>query len=60
MKNFHFAFVDLEKAFQQDVVWWALRKLGIEEWLVKIVESTEIIAVMLESIALSTLISWSR
>ena len=35
-------------------------KLGIEEWLVKIVESPEMIAVMLESMALSTLISWSR
>ena len=35
-------------------------KLGIEEWLVKIVESTEMIVVMLESIALSTLIFWSR
>ena len=22
-----------------DVVWWALRKLGIEEWLVKIIQS---------------------
>ena len=22
-----------------DVVWWALRKLGIEEWLVKVIQS---------------------
>ena len=30
--------MDLEKAFDRvmkEVVWWALRKLGIKEWLVK-------------------------
>ena len=35
-----FAFVDLEKAFDRvprEVVGWALRKLGVEEWLVKAV-----------------------
>ena len=35
-----FAFVDLEKAFDmvpREVVRWALRKLGVEEWLVKAV-----------------------
>ena len=34
-----FAFVDLEEAFDRvpkDVVWGDLRKPGIEEWLVKI------------------------
>ena len=31
------AFVDLEKAFDQ-VIWWALRKLGIEEWIVRLVQ----------------------
>ena len=29
------AFVDLEKAFDRasrKVIWWALRKLGVDEW----------------------------
>ena len=33
-KNLFFAFVDLKKAFDrvlQRVIWWAMRKLGIEE-----------------------------
>ena len=41
-KNLHFAFVDLEKAFDRvprDAVCWNLRKLGVEKWLVKIVQS---------------------
>ena len=41
-KNLYFAFVDLEKAFDRvprDVVWWAMRKLGVDEWLVKVVQS---------------------
>ena len=41
-KNLYLAFVDLEKAFdrvQRRVVWWAMRKLGVDEWLVKIVQS---------------------
>mgnify|MGYP007071599789 CR=1 FL=1 len=36
----YYAFVDLEKAFDRiprEVVRWALRKLGVEEWLVKAV-----------------------
>ena len=40
LTNLHFAFVDLEKAFDRvprDAVCWNLRKLGVEEWLVKIV-----------------------
>jgi hypothetical protein len=34
------AFVDLEKAFDKvprETVWWALRTLGAEEWLVKVI-----------------------
>ena len=30
------AFVDLGKAF--DSVWWALRKLGVEEWIMRLVQ----------------------
>ena len=39
-KELYFAFVDLEKAFDRvprDIVNWALRKLGVEEWLVRTV-----------------------
>ena len=35
-------FVDWEKAFNRvlwDVAWWALRKLGVEQWLIKIEQS---------------------
>ena len=35
------AFVDLEKAFDRvplKVIWWALRKLGVEEWIVRLVQ----------------------
>ena len=35
------AFVDLEKAFDQvprKIIWWALRKLGVEEWIVRMVQ----------------------
>ena len=41
-KPLYMAFVDLEKAFDQvprDVIWWAMRKLGIDEWLVRLVQS---------------------
>ena len=40
-RNFYFAFIDLEKVFDQvptAAFWRACRKLGIEEWLVKIVK----------------------
>src|SRR5258708_40009402 len=36
------AFVDLEKAFDRvprDVVWWALRHVGVEEWIVNLIKS---------------------
>ena len=35
-KRLYMAFVDQEKAFDQvprKVIWWALRKLGVEEWM---------------------------
>ena len=35
------AFVDLEKAFDhvpRKVILWALRKLGVEEWIVRLVQ----------------------
>ena len=41
-KPLFIAFIDLEKAFDRaprDVIWWAMRKLGIDEWLVHLVQS---------------------
>ena len=41
-KPLYMAFVDLEKALDRvpgDVIWWAMRKLGIDEWLVRLVQS---------------------
>ena len=41
-KPLYMAFVDLEKAFDRvprDVIWWAMRKLIIDEWLVRLVQS---------------------
>ena len=41
-KPLYMAFVDLEKAFDRvprHVIWWAMRKLGIDEWLVRLVQS---------------------
>ena len=41
-KNFYCTFVELELAFDRvprDAIWWVLKKLGIEKWLVKIVQS---------------------
>ena len=35
-------FVDLEKAFDRvpwDVVWWALRYLGVDEWIVSVIKA---------------------
>ena len=39
-KPLYMAFVDLEKAFDRvprDVIWFAMRKLEIDEWLVRLV-----------------------
>ena len=40
-KRLYMAFVDLEKSFDcvpLKVIWWALRKLGVEEWIVRSVQ----------------------
>ena len=40
-KKIYFAFVDLEKAFDwvpRLVLWWAMRKLGIDEWIFRLVK----------------------
>ena len=40
-KRLYMAFVDLEKAFDQvprKVIWWALRKHGVDEWIVRLVQ----------------------
>ena len=37
----YYAFVDLEKAFDRvprKVLWWAMRTVGIEEWVVRLVQ----------------------
>ena len=37
-----FAFVDLEKAFDRvlrKVLWWTMRKVGVEEWIVHLVQA---------------------
>ena len=36
------AFIDLEKAFDRvprELVWWALRKRGVDEWLINVIKS---------------------
>jgi len=41
-KKLYFGFVDLEKAFDRvprEVISWAMRKLGVEEWLISAVMS---------------------
>ena len=40
-KRLYMSFVDLEKAFDRvpgKVIWWALRKLGVNEWIVRLVQ----------------------
>ena len=41
-KNLYLAFVDLEKAFDRVphlILWWAMRKLGIDEWIIQLVQA---------------------
>ena len=41
-KRLYLAFVNLDKAFDRvpmKVIWWALNKLGVEEWIVRLVQS---------------------
>ena len=41
-KPLYLAFVDLEKAFDRvprEVIWWSMRKLGVDEWLIRLVQS---------------------
>ena len=41
-KWLYFVFVDLEKAFDRvprKVLWWAMRKLGVEEWIIGLVQA---------------------
>ena len=38
----YFAFVDLGKSFDHvpcKVLWWAMRSLGIDEWIVRLVQA---------------------
>ena len=40
-KPLFLAFVELEKAFDRvprKIIWWAMRKLGVEDWLVRMVQ----------------------
>jgi len=41
-KDLWIAFVDLEKAFDRvprEVLWWALRQSGVDEWIVRVIQS---------------------
>ena len=41
-KNLYLAFIDLEKVFDRvprHVIWWAMRKLGIDEWIIQLVQA---------------------
>ena len=40
-KPLYLAFIDLEKAFERvprKVLWWALRSIGVEEWVVRFIQ----------------------
>ena len=44
-KRLYMVFVDLEKAFDcvpRKVIWWAMRKLGVEVWLVRLVQGMQV------------------
>ena len=41
-KDLWIAFVDLEKAFDRvprEVVWWALKSLGVDDWIVSVIKA---------------------
>ena len=41
-KDLWMTFIDLEKAFDRvprEIVWWALRSLGVDEWIVTTIQS---------------------
>ena len=41
-KDLYLAFVHLEKAFDRvlrKVLWWALRKVGVDEWLIRTIQA---------------------
>ena len=41
-KDLWMAFIDLEKAFDrvpQEVVWWSIRYLDVDEWLVSVIKA---------------------
>ena len=41
-KDLYLAFVDLEKTFDRvprKVLWWALRKVGVDEWLIRTIQA---------------------
>ena len=67
-KNLYFTFADqvfdqMKKAFDQvsdDVVWWFLRKLGMEEWLIKIQLMYRNFIGRVRVNRASVMISWSR
>ena len=42
-KPLYFAFVDIEKAFDRvprKALWWAIRRVGVEEWVIRAVKAT--------------------
>ena len=43
-KRLYMAFLDLEKSLDRvprKVIWWALKKLGVEEWIVRLVQGMD-------------------